>query len=117
MAHEYEMSLKEFKDFGFLQEANRQFFHPLGLALTVLWDEDDPDNENGVDMETAGPGRLSIQDWRHLDDEGGAFESLDDKESQEKAERVEELRAKTAEVREERFGWVIQPIGHSFYYD
>jgi hypothetical protein len=27
------MDLGEFRDLGFLQEANRQFFHPLGLAL------------------------------------------------------------------------------------
>jgi len=29
------MDLQEFKDGGFLQEVNRQFFHPLGLALEV----------------------------------------------------------------------------------
>lgn len=31
-----EMPLKEFCDGGFLQEANRLFFHPLGLALVVV---------------------------------------------------------------------------------
>ena len=34
------MSLNEFKDKGYLQEVNRQFFHPLGLALFVEIDED-----------------------------------------------------------------------------
>lgn len=29
------IDLEEFCDVGFLQEANRQFFHPLGLALEV----------------------------------------------------------------------------------
>jgi len=29
------IDIKEFKDEGFLQEANRQFFHPLGLALEI----------------------------------------------------------------------------------
>lgn len=29
------MDVAEFRELGFLQEANRQFFHPLGLALSV----------------------------------------------------------------------------------
>ena len=29
------MDVKDFLEKGFLQEANRQFFHPLGLALSV----------------------------------------------------------------------------------
>lgn len=36
------INIKEFRDKGFLQEANRLFFHPLGLALEVLaaWPKD-----------------------------------------------------------------------------
>lgn len=34
------MPLNEFRDRGYLQEVNRQFFHPLGLALFVEMDED-----------------------------------------------------------------------------
>lgn len=30
------IDIKEFRELGFLQEANRQFFHPLGLALEVV---------------------------------------------------------------------------------
>lgn len=30
------MNIKEFRELGFLQEANRHFFHPLGLALEVV---------------------------------------------------------------------------------
>jgi len=35
------INIKEFCEFGFLQEANRLFFHPLGLALeaTIEWPE------------------------------------------------------------------------------
>lgn len=29
------IDIAEFRETGFLQEANRQFFHPLGLALSV----------------------------------------------------------------------------------
>lgn len=31
-----EMRVTEFRELGFLQEANRQFFHPLGLALSIV---------------------------------------------------------------------------------
>jgi DnaJ-class molecular chaperone len=30
------IDIKEFRRIGFLQEANRQFFHPLGLALEIV---------------------------------------------------------------------------------
>ena len=32
------MSINEFQKKGFLQEANRLFFHPLGMALEVYVD-------------------------------------------------------------------------------
>lgn len=35
------MDLKEFVDFGYLQEVNRRFFHPVGLALAMIFDDDD----------------------------------------------------------------------------
>lgn len=34
------MDLNEFRDEGFLQEVNRLFFHPRGLALCVDYDDD-----------------------------------------------------------------------------
>ena len=34
------MDVKEFRKLGYLQELNRQFLHPLGLALEVVIDED-----------------------------------------------------------------------------
>lgn len=34
------IDIKEFRDRGYLQEANRLFFHPLGLALEVIIDEE-----------------------------------------------------------------------------
>ncbi len=42
------MDLQEFVDEGFLQEANRQFFHPLGLALEVDTSGDGPPTLSGV---------------------------------------------------------------------
>lgn len=35
------IDIKEFREEGFLQEVNRQFFHPLGLALEVLIDDEE----------------------------------------------------------------------------
>ena len=35
-----QLDWNEFVNEGFLQEANRQFFHPLGLALEVEIDDD-----------------------------------------------------------------------------
>ena len=34
------MSIKEFMDLGLLQELNRQFLHPRGLAMAVMIDGD-----------------------------------------------------------------------------
>jgi len=35
------MDIKEFQDAGYLQEVNRMFFHPLGLALEVARNDED----------------------------------------------------------------------------
>lgn len=34
------LSIREFKEEGFLQEVNRLFFHPLGLALEITIDDE-----------------------------------------------------------------------------
>ncbi len=55
------MSIREFVEKGFLQEANRRFFHPLGLCLVVQEDTD------AGDFNLAG-----IYDYRD-DPEGCAY--------------------------------------------
>ena len=58
------MSVKEFREKGYLQEANRLFFHPLGLALEVIVDENGEEQFGGV--------------WDSRDDpEGIIFEKYD----------------------------------------
>jgi hypothetical protein len=42
------MSIKEFREKGFLQEANRLFFHPLGLALQVDIDSSGNETLGGI---------------------------------------------------------------------
>lgn len=42
------IDIKEFRELGFLQEANRLFFHPLGLALEVVQEEDGTEHLGGI---------------------------------------------------------------------
>ena len=54
------IDVKEFRAKGFLQEVNRKFFHPLGLALEVLInDETGEESLGGV--------------WDYKDDKEGMF--------------------------------------------
>lgn len=101
------MDLKEFRNNGFLLEANRQFFHPLGLALTVYYDDNDPLNTGGADTE-AEPVGLFLQDYRD-DPEGFGFAEFTE-EDKEKAAKVEKLKQSKEEARIKLFGAVIQPI-------
>ena len=59
------MDIKEFQEKGYLKEANRRFFHPLGLSLVVSMDTEDGS------MELSG-----IQDHRD-DPEGMVFDDID----------------------------------------
>lgn len=34
------LTVKEFREKGYLQELNRQFLHPLGLSLAIMIDEE-----------------------------------------------------------------------------
>ncbi len=90
------LSLREFVDLGLLQEVNRMFFHPRGLALSVVVDDQ--------------LGTYHLSDiWDHRDDpEGIRFASLDPKTANEKARSVEAL-LKT-EARQTTLGYVIQPL-------
>ena len=93
------IDIKEFREIGFLQEANRQFFHPLGLALEI-----------NVDDETGEETLSGVWDYRE-EPEGMEFTEgcgLDP----EKAERVEDERRRRYAAREEKFGLAtaIQPL-------
>ncbi len=71
------MNIKEFREFGYLQELNRVFLHPLGLALEVrVLDEDEEI-------------LYRIVDSRH-DPEGIIYAELDDEDSREKESRVKQ---------------------------
>lgn len=53
------IDIKEFRSLGFLQELNREFLHPLGMALEVIIDEDGSEKLGGI--------------WDYRDDPEGMF--------------------------------------------
>lgn len=90
------IDIKEFREAGYLQELNRLFLHPLGMALEVKIEDDGTEALGG------------IWDYRH-DPEGMNYGPgmLDP----DKTERIyTEISAKKP-VREERLGYFIQPSG------
>lgn len=88
------MSAKEFRELGYLQELNRCFLHPLGLALEVT-------QEGG---EITGFGE--VWDYRH-DPEGMVF--ADGVIDPEKADRIQKEFRHRANARVQRLGYQIQP--------
>jgi len=91
------IDIKEFREKGFLQELNRLFLHPLGMALeTVINEEDDSESLGGI--------------WDYRDDpEGMAFgEGM---VNQEKVCHVEKLRQSKVEARLKNMGFAIQGVG------
>lgn len=88
------ISINEFREKGFLQEANRLFSHPLGLALAVEIDKNGEERFCG------------IMDSRD-DPEGLYFGS--DVIDQKKIDHVKKLGESKQETRLKNLGWVIQP--------
>lgn len=89
------IDIREFREHGFLQELNRQFLHPRGLALEVVLEEDGTERLGGI--------------WDYRDDpEGIVFLDAPDPQKAQLAE--EELERHRAE-RINSFGWVVQPVG------
>lgn len=87
------IDIKEFREIGYLQELNRRFLHPLGLALEVV-----VDNETG--KETLG----GVWDYRD-DPEGMFFDEVDEV----RAADIQRLWDIKGEIRQAKFGWVVQP--------
>jgi hypothetical protein len=122
------IDLDEFMEEGFLQEANRKFFHPLGLALQVTSEFTRADFEKamvakgyqyGEDaMSNAWAGFQAVMGdggsrtflsavWDYREDPEGMLFSLDDlreRGGDVKAFKVEEERKKHLEVRHVDYG-------------
>lgn len=86
---------KEFRSLGYLQELNRLFLHPLGMALEVIVDE-----ETGQEV-FGGV-------WDCRDEPGGlVFDNVDPGKA--KYVLLEQLAA--AAPRRDALGFVVQPVG------
>ncbi len=64
------IDIKEFREKGYLQEVNRRFLHPLGLALEVTINESGQEIISGV--------------WDYREDEEGIHYGLIDSEAERK---------------------------------
>ena len=88
------MSVKKFRQLGYLQELNRQFLHPLGLAMEVI-----------IDDET-GKERFG-QVWDYRDDQEGLFfckSDIQKPDFQEKSQRIWNEWLEKERIRKNRFG-------------
>jgi hypothetical protein len=93
-----DFNLTAFRDDGYLQELNRRFLHPLGLALALE-----------VDPETSEPnGRIKVWDGRD-DPEGYVFVGWTAGD-RERGARIDEDLQRRLKIREERLGFGIQPL-------
>jgi hypothetical protein len=88
------MNIAEFRSEGYLQEVNRRFFHPLGLALEISVDADGAESLGGV--------------WDYRDDPEGMF--YDGVMSVDKANHITQLEDARREARRDALGYWVQPI-------
>lgn len=97
------MSVKEFRELGYLQELNRQFLHPLGLALEVVIDNDTGNESFG-------------EVWDYREDPEGITYGLQQSDIERnqrfatKAEYVESERLRIKESREKLLGFEVEPV-------
>ena len=79
------------REMGVIQEANRVFFHPLGLALEVTSNEGEPESISGI--------------WDCMDDpEGVLYGEID----QEKRQKFNEFAVRQHTTRKKTVGFVIE---------
>ena len=96
------MNLQEFIDTGYVQEANRYFFHPMGLSL-------EPEYFNGV------PVSFIVWDFRD-DKEGMLYGKKEDNSLRlERTKRIHDLATDRYEDRVKSLGyWIQSPGGEGF---
>jgi len=97
------MNVKEFRELGYLQELNRQFLHPLGLALEIV-----------IDGDTGNESLGGVWDYRE-DPEGISYgigqSDLERVQSfVDKAQYVEREKQRIAISRSKLLGFGIEPL-------
>jgi hypothetical protein len=122
------MDIGEFVDAGYLQEVNRRFFHPLGLALEVTEcdnchgtgkvPEPHPEIEGSPDEligcgECRGQGQWISGVWDYRDDpEGVLFDGELREKMHFKKDAIDDIWTKRAQERMNALGFVIQEPHH-----
>lgn len=96
------MDIKEFREKGYLQEVNRKFLHPLGLALEIIQNEDGTESLGGI--------------WDYRDNQSGIRYDLENSDQ----ERIDRFRNKAKFISSElgnrlidrsfHLGFAIEPI-------
>lgn len=97
------IDIKEFREGGYLQELNRRFLHPLGLALSI-----------SIDEETGEEKLDTIWDYRE-DEEGIMYDLKNSDEERisrfsENSKKIQKELNKKLSYRFEKFGYGIEPI-------
>lgn len=90
------INIKEFRERGYLQEVNRRFFHPLGMALEVVIEDDGTWKLGGV--------------WDYRDDPEGMIFAPDEPELfVRQAAEVQAEWDRMAATRVPALGYMVQP--------
>jgi len=96
------IEIKEFREKGYLQELNRRFLHPLGLALEIVIDEEGNEYLGGI--------------WDYREDVEGIYYNISnsDKERKERFLKnknfIDSEFEKRKEIRTQMFGDIIEKI-------
>ena len=92
------MDIKEFREGGYLQEVNRRFLHPLGLALEIDVHADGSESLGGI--------------WdSRRDPEGICFDEGNQEQRRGRQEKVDEQERLRQSARTQGLGYWIQPLG------
>ena len=89
------IDIKEFRETGYLQELNRRFLHPLGLALEVLVAEDGTERLGGV--------------WDYREDLEGIYFAGEYADLDDKAAAIDQQWQEREPARRAKLGYMVQP--------
>ena len=98
--------IKEFRELGYLQEMNRQFLHPLGLAMEIIVNDDGTETLGGVWDYREDPEGIR---FAYADKEMTSMERLE--QAEKKAEYIRQEQNSRRPSREEALGFWIEPLG------
>lgn len=99
------MPISEFRKFGYLQELNRRFLHPLGLALEVIVSDEGEEKLGGIwDYRDAAEGIY----YNYADMSVSSVECI--QEARVKKDNIDNELDSRAQSRMDVLGFIIEPI-------